>query len=105
MLTDVTNSINGIQLAYTNFQLNESFSQRIQITFPIQILQPPIYSVAWNRALTLYQTKKIVDLFNLKAFADDQIYVTEKLEFELGRVGNIMGKGLNAGYQHFLLFS
>ena len=30
--------------------------------------------------------------------------VTEKLKVLLGRVENIVGKGENAGYQHFLLF-
>ena len=30
--------------------------------------------------------------------------VNEKLKFVLGRVENIVGKGENAGYQHFLLF-
>ena len=30
--------------------------------------------------------------------------VTEELKFVLGRVENIVGKGENAGYQHFLLF-
>ena len=29
--------------------------------------------------------------------------VTEKLKFVLGKVVNIMGKGENAGNQHFLL--
>ena len=48
---------------------------------------------------------KIVDRSNLKAFADGKIYVTEKLKSVLGMVENIMGKGENAGYQHFLLFS
>ena len=46
---------------------------------------------------------KILDWFKLKAFAD-KINVTEKLKFVLGRVENIVGKGENAGYQHFLLF-
>ena len=39
-----------------------------------------------------------------KAFADDKIIVTEKLKFVLGRAENIVGKGENAGYQHFLVF-
>ena len=40
-----------------------------------------------------------------KEFADDKINVTEKLKKNvLGRVENIVGKGENAGYQHFLLF-
>ena len=30
--------------------------------------------------------------------------MTAKLQFVLGSVENIMGKGENAGYQHFLLF-
>ena len=40
----------------------------------------------------------------MRKFADDKIYVTESLKFVLGRVENIVGKGENAGYQHFLLF-
>ena len=30
--------------------------------------------------------------------------MTEKLKLALGRVENIVGRGENAGYQHFLLF-
>ena len=48
--------------------------------------------------------KKILDWSKLKAFADDKINVTQKLIFALGRVENIVGKGENAGYQHFLFF-
>ena len=45
------------------------------------------------------------DWSNLKTFADDKRKVTEKIEiFSLERVENIVGKGENAGYQHFLLF-
>ena len=40
----------------------------------------------------------------MKLFAHDKIYVTEKLKFVLGRLENIVEKGENAGYQHFLLF-
>ena len=39
------------------------------------------------------------------AFADDKIIMTQKLKILLKRVENIVGKGENAGYQHFLLFS
>ena len=41
---------------------------------------------------------------NLKAFADNEINVTENLKFVLERIENIMARGENAGYQHFLLF-
>ena len=39
----------------------------------------------------------------MKAFADDKIIMTEKLNFLEGWVESKMGKGENAGYQHFLL--
>ena len=45
-----------------------------------------------------------LDWSNLKTIADNKIKVTQKLKFGLGRVENIVGKGENAGYQHFLLF-
>ena len=54
--------------------------------------------------LTLYQTTKFWISPNFTAFADDKIIVTHELKFMLGRVENIVGKGENAGYQHFLLF-
>ena len=40
----------------------------------------------------------------LKGFEDDKINVTQKSKFVLGREENIVGKGENAGYQHFHLF-
>ena len=40
----------------------------------------------------------------LKAFADDKINVTEKQKFFSGWLENIVGKGENAGHQHFLHF-
>ena len=45
---------------------------------------------------------KIFDRSKLKAFADDKINMTEKMEFVLGRLENIVGNGENAGYQHWL---
>ena len=40
----------------------------------------------------------------MKAFADDKMNVTQKAKFDLESVENIVRKGENAGYQHFLLF-
>ena len=48
--------------------------------------------------------EKSVDQSKMKAFADGKINVPKKLKFVLRRVENIVGKGENAGYQHFLLF-
>ena len=59
--------------------------------------------VLFGNRLTL-PNAKILDMSKLKAFAGDKIDVTEKLKFVLERVENIVGKGENAGYQHFLLF-
>ena len=50
---------------------------------------------------------KMAEIFNwskLKKIANDKIDVTQKLKFGFGRIENIVGKGENAGYQHFLLF-
>ena len=47
---------------------------------------------------------KICDWSKLKAFVDDKINVNEKFQFIQGRVEDIVGKGENADYQHFLLF-
>ena len=47
---------------------------------------------------------KILDLSELKTFAGDNFNVNQKLKFGMERVENIVGKGENAGYQHFLHF-
>ena len=40
----------------------------------------------------------------LKEFAEDKLKMVEIAEFALEKVENIVGRGENAGYQHFLLF-
>ena len=47
---------------------------------------------------------KILDVTKLKAFADDKIKVAQMLISIFDRIENIVGKGENAGYQHFLFF-
>ena len=46
----------------------------------------------------------MLNKLKLKAFAEDKTTVAQKLKFVLWKEENIMGKGENAGYQHFLLF-
>ena len=46
-----------------------------------------------------------LEWFKLKAFSDHKIKVAEKMKIVLEGVQNIVGKGENAGYQHFLLFT
>ena len=55
--------------------------------------------------LNTLPNNKILDWSKLKTFADEKINVTQYLNFVFGRVENNVGKGENAGYQHFLLFS
>ena len=59
--------------------------------------------LAFHHLLNLYQTTNFLDWSKLKAFADNKINATLLQIFVLGWVGNIVGKGENAGYQHFLL--
>ena len=48
---------------------------------------------------------KILDWTKLKAFADDKLDIAKTMTSVYDRVENIVGKGENASYQHFLLFS
>ena len=47
---------------------------------------------------------KILDLTKLKAFADDKLNIAKTMIFLYDRAESTVGKGENAGYQHFLLF-
>ena len=60
----------------------------------------PLYTT-----LNSLQNNKILSQSKLTAFADDKVYVTKKIKFIMEWVETIMGKGENAGHQHFLLFS
>ena len=48
---------------------------------------------------------KILKVMQLKALAEDKINVAKMMISVSDEVENIVGKGENAGYQHFLLFS
>ena len=58
----------------------------------------------WFLTFNSLPNDKFIDWSKLKDLADNKINATEKLKFLLGRVENIVGKGENAGHQHFLLF-
>ena len=47
---------------------------------------------------------KILDMTKLKAFADDKLIIAEMTDFLFDRAENTVGKGENAGLQHFLIF-
>ena len=52
----------------------------------------------------LFTKRQNFGLVQIVAFADDKINLAENSKLVLGREENIVGKGENAGYQHFLLF-
>ena len=47
---------------------------------------------------------KILEWSKFKAHADNKINVIQNLNLVLEGLENILGKGENTGYQHFLLF-
>ena len=51
-----------------------------------------------------FPNHKFLDVTKLKAFADDKLNVAKMTIFLFDRAENTVGKGENAGYQHFLLF-
>ena len=51
-----------------------------------------------------FNSVPILDWTTLKSSADDKINLIQKLKFLYGRLENILGKGENAGYQHFVFF-
>ena len=55
-------------------------------------------------SLNSLPNNKILDYSKFKAFAEDKVILTKTLNFVLGRAENFVGKGENAGYQHFPLF-
>ena len=56
------------------------------------------------KGLTFYQTTKFFDDTELKALANNKTNAVEKMKCVLEWLENIVGKGENAGFQHFHLF-
>ena len=54
--------------------------------------------------MNVLPNKKILDWTKLKAFEDNNLDNAEIMISAYDRLKNIVGKGENAGYQHFLLF-
>ena len=46
----------------------------------------------------------MMDLYKLKAFADDKLTIIKIIISLFDKAENTVGKGENAGYQHFLGF-
>ena len=76
------------------FSTSFSFSGASKVDMGSEGLQPTTFK-------TFLTDNKILDL---SKFANDKIIVTQILKFMLGRIENVVGKGENAAYQHFLIF-
>ena len=48
--------------------------------------------------------RQLLTLVQVKAIADNYLNVAQMMEIGFDKKENIVGKGENAGYQHFLLF-
>ena len=62
------------------------------------------YRICFIRFINSFPNNKILDMTSLKALANDKINVPQMMVSVSDRIENIVGKGENAGYQHFLLF-
>ena len=76
----------------------------IILSISIFFLNHLINQLPNNPVFNSLPNDKILDWSKLKALAGDKINPAEKLKFVLEMLENIVGKGENAGYQHFLLF-
>ena len=61
-------------------------------------------SQCFGRFVNSLPNEKILHRSKLKAFADDNIKLAKMMISPFDRVENIVEKGENVGYQHFLLF-
>ena len=111
------------QSAEDNFEFDENtkkFSKRVEKTvgkreiardeqflfFP-QCFQKACFSGASKGVIVWEWVNSLPnDIFftKLKAFADDKVNVAKMMIALFNRIENTVGKGENAGYQHFLLF-
>ena len=88
-------------LPKTNFSLSVTFILSSANAFDLD--QSNMSS--FGKELSLYHTTILLKGTKFKAFAaDDKLNVAQIIISVFDRVENIVGKGENAGNQHFLLF-
>ena len=68
------------------------------------VLKPLLPAQASKLYINSLPHSKVLDLIKFKAFADDKTNLTKMIVSVFDKLENIVGKGENAGYQHFLLF-
>ena len=75
-----------------------------QHILPLQTVQADLKGNTFHTCINHLPYGKFLGFSKLKALADNKINVTQKQKHFLKWVENIVEKGENAGYQHFLLF-
>ena len=60
-----------------------------------------VYMDVTKTSITAFALRRNVDLTNIKAFADKKLNVAQVIISVFEGLENIVGKGENAGYQHF----
>ena len=63
------------------------------------------FIMSTDASINSLQNSKILDVTKLKAFADDKLNIAKMNNYLLDGIENTGGKGENAGFQHFLLFT
>ena len=74
-------------------------------TQDLMIARLTIYLMTTDTTKNPLPHDKILSFSKLKACAEDNLNVAKTVQIFCNRVENVVGKGENAGYQHFLLFS
>ena len=72
--------------------------------FPYGHHNSRLCGIGKDESFNSFPHNKISDLSKFKTFADDKSKVAKMMKPAIIIVENIVGKGGNAGYQHFLLF-
>ena len=67
-------------------------------------MKPSRWVDPMNVQLQLFTQRQNLRLVQIERICRQQNKCNEILKFGLGRVENIVGKGENSGYKHFLLF-
>ena len=98
-------NVHGIK-NYKNKSINGSFSHNKVTSISDRNLNQHYLYKLYGFHLLHYSLPNdiILDRTKLKAFADDKLNVAVLMIFLFDRVENTVGKGENAGFQHFLLF-
>ena len=84
--------------------VNDLLSATFHFSLSHNVVVMLLRRIQYNHHLSLDYSIGINPLSKLKAFADNKLNVPRKIKFAFNKVENEVGKGDNAGYQHFLLF-